>query len=618
MIKHIRKNDLNRQFFDEMQNIAQLTFDYKGKEEPSSYCSHLSANFKTYEMQDILTGDYLIHEYNEKLIKDFMNLLQLKNMNVYLCSKEFTEDECNKTEPIYGTKFNKYPFPALLVTYFKARLHEFTLRHKLDYPPPNLFLPKSMDLFVPKNKEIHPKLIQHHPNNRVWYKQDSKFNLPKAIVYLQIYFNAREYLTECETDTISHIWSKIIENALREINYMASEAKINFDFNFNNEGLKLSVNGFNSSIYPVFIELVKMFKNIGTEDKQAELATQIERFSKNINNFYYSAPYSQALTFLEKLLVDPSSNPEDKLKIANNLSLGYLDKFVKNFTHETSMEWLIQGNITEEEALKISNDCCEIIRQENLAEDRYPVFRVANIQERYNYYFTLKSKDINNKNSAIVSYFEFGNLSMADNLKLYIIDSILSEPFFDELRTKQTLGYIVKLFSKKVRKISSMCFIVQSSVKSPEYIWQQINTFIKESTQKMNELSDEDFTLHVNSVLNDIKQKDLKLSDEFSRNLNEIKNRDYEFDKKEKSIEALSKITKKEVIDLFEKHLVNNTKRLDVEILANNHEDENDKLEKENNDTSSKDNIKRIRVISLSDFKKRTSMYPDLTYNPRF
>jgi len=83
-------------------------------------------------------------------------------------------------------------------------------------------------------------------------------------------------------------------------------------------------------------------------------------------------------------------------------------------------------------------------------------------------------------------------------------------------------------------------------------------------------------------------------------------------------ISALSKITKKEVIDLFEKHLVNNTKRLDVEILANNHEDENDKLEKENNDTSSKDNIKRIRVISLSDFKKRTSMYPDLTYNPRF
>ena len=57
-----------------------------------------------YEPKDILREKYLMEEFDEKLFNTILNSLTLENLRINLYSKS-TESQCNKTEPIYGTKY---------------------------------------------------------------------------------------------------------------------------------------------------------------------------------------------------------------------------------------------------------------------------------------------------------------------------------------------------------------------------------------------------------------------------------------------------------------------------------------------------------------------------------
>ena len=70
--------------------------------------------------------------------------------------------------------------------------------------------------------------------------------------------------------------------------------------------------------------------------------------------------------------------------------------------------------------------------------------------------------DQNNENSCVITYYEIGQ----DVEDLYrpltnsIMMNIMKEPFFDDLRTKQQLGYVVASNGVDIREVIGCKFIV--------------------------------------------------------------------------------------------------------------------------------------------------------------
>jgi len=614
LVKTIQNHPINKQFFEEIQNVSQLSYDFKNKENPTNYTCHLSPNLLRYDINDALSAGYLIETYDEKLIKDTINQLTLSNMTIYLHSQDFKE-ECTLKEPIYGTNYYKTKCPTNIVEICNSDLKDIKLssNHILDYPPSNNFIPKDFSIHEVEGggNNKYPKKILDDGKNVVWFKQDDIFKLPKAIVYVQVYFNAMEFLPYREIETISYIWSSIFENEIREIKYMADLAKVDFNINFNYEGLIMTVTGFNSSIQPVLKELISLFKTITAEGKHTNLITQIENYNKNFINFYYSPPYSQAGAYIEYLIKDPSTNPEEKQRILSSIDLPFLENYVNKYLRETRFEWIIQGNIVEKQAQEIADSCHKILQDQVLTIDRTPIYRIANIQNRVNYVFTLDSQDVENVNSCLISYFQFGNLSRLDILKLELLNLIFKEDFFNELRTKQALGYICQMYTKKIRRVAGLYFVVQSLVKCPEYVWQKINEFIADGEKTITEISDDKFNTYVSSLTTELKKKDLKLSDEANRNYFQVKNREFIFDIKEVNLELIKTITKQDMITFYLENVIKDFKRLDVEVLCLPHKVENEEIMKANFEFADKNNFKRVKVCSVSDFKKKVPFFED-------
>lgn len=66
----------------------------------------------------------------------------------------------------------------------------------------------------------------------------------------------------------------------------------------------------------------------------------------------------------------------------------------------------------------------------------------------------------NESNSAISVHYQVGTDNIFEKLKLDYLSKIIKSPFFDEMRTKQGLGYVVFSFSDESRGVYGFDFLI--------------------------------------------------------------------------------------------------------------------------------------------------------------
>ena len=76
---------------------------------------------------------------------------------------------------------------------------------------------------------------------------------------------------------------------------------------------------------------------------------------------------------------------------------------------------------------------------------------------------------------------------------LCLLQHLLSEPAFDQLRTKEQLGYIANVSTKCLGRIEVLRFIVQSNHKDPDYLNSRIEDFLKTYRSEVIETMTEEF-----------------------------------------------------------------------------------------------------------------------------
>lgn len=621
-IKLIQSLPINKRYYEEIKIVSQISFDYKNREKPLEYCENLSYIMNDYKEEDILSGPYIYETYDGVLIKKYLQDLTVDKMNVYLTTKnpDLVKD-LNLSEKWYGTKYRKENFSGKFleaINNFNPN-KDLVCEHPTNYPEENKFLPKSLE--VKSFEEVkYPKLIAKNENSEIWYKPDTNFKRPKAVILCQIYLD-KSLFSYAEYDAIAYTWSLVIESKLKEISYLAEEAECNFALHFNNEGMFLKVNGFNDSMKNALKELVEAFTNIKVKENVKDIETQLEKHIREMQNFYLQSPYSQAFAYLEYLRVEPSAAPNEKLfKLLGLTKNGKLDsekfeEFVSNFLKTVKFCWVIQGNLSDEDAREIHSICNSLIKAENLTSNKIQSFRVIDQEPNTTYSYVLPAINENEPNSCIVSCYSWnGPGTMKERMRLSMVESLLKEKFFDSLRTTQGLGYIVQCFLREQRKIPMLLFLVQSNTKSCEFIWQKISEFINEKADFIRTLDDETFNSHIKSLISEKKKKDTSLEEETMRNFNEIKKRDYTFDIKELAIKELEEMKKSEVIETMEKLFFNEKRRLDSMVLSSKHKEEHELLVKEyleKQKTSEVSQEKRFVIDSISEYKRRNKLHPD-------
>ena len=265
---------------------------------------------------------------------------------------------------------------------------------------------------------------------------------------------------------------------------------------------------------------------------------------------------------------------------------------------------MVQGNVSKEEVLEIVEETNKILEIDINKEKtgKFHKARSVVITKNYNYIYRVKSPNPGEKSSSLISVYQTDLLNDKDFQYMRIMETFLKDKFYDQLRTKETLGYIVSLLTIESSGYFAFANIVQSNSKTPEFCAGRVRNFYKENYENVKNISEDELKLLVNSELIIVTKKDDNLSNVFLRNWNEINQDTYKFDYREKAKEYLEQCNKEEFIKLYEKYFINEVAIVDSEFLCEDHYEQNEKDLEENKNLQSENIKKRIVCDSLEDF----------------
>lgn len=139
-----------------------------------------------------------------------------------------------------------------------------------------------------------------------------------------------------------------------------------------------------------------------------------------------------------------------------------------------------------------------------------------------------------------------------------VLTHLLAEPYFDTLRTKQALGYIVNAGGVRENGVSYMRFIVQSNkVPAAAELIKRTDAFLEAYAGTLAEMPDDKFAANVKAVLNDVNQQDKNLYEEARNTWTPIAvDATLDFDAAAHVTAALKALTKASLVDFMRDYVL--------------------------------------------------------------
>ena len=544
--------------WEEIKNISEVNFKFKQKADAANTASKLSSvlyKFDEFIPADNLLSSSVVRKYDPEAITKFGSYLNIDNFRVTLVSPDF--EGLSQKEKWYGTEYEVQEIPQGLLDQIK---NPASNQH-LHFPAPNPFIPTNFDILGKKlqSPQVSPYLISHDNKMNLWYKQDDQFEVPKGTI--EIVFHLPASNVDVESATKSVVFAEMLDDHLNQITYFASLVGLRVGINCWRDGFAIYVSGYNHKL-PVLLNKVldEFFNFTPSADRFEPLKFKLCKEFKNVG---YQVPYNQIGSYHLQIVNEKVYDYDDKIEILENLQFTEVEQFIKNSITFAGVfaEVLVHGNFDISNATEIKNSVSKHLDLIEHIMDEYDenkfhlqnyVFQPGEVTR-----FEVDLKDKNNINSCIEYYLQISPTN--DDIKLRVLTDLLStiirEPCFNQLRTKEQLGYVVFSGLRKGRTSIGFRVLVQSE-RSSEYLEYRIDEFIRKFGKYVNhELTDENFYKFKQALIDAKLQKLKHLSEETNRLWSAITDGYYEFDARQKHASLLETVTKQEFINFFNEYV---------------------------------------------------------------
>lgn len=231
-------------------------------------------------------------------------------------------------------------------------------------------------------------------------------------------------------------------------------------------------------------------------------------------------------------------------------------------------EALVQGNIDEAEALEMVSTIGDTIKFKAIPRSECPPRLEALPLPRSNALslparLVISEPNPFNENAASYVMVQCLGTSEREHVLAELVSAIVQEPFYNDLRTKQQLGYIVSSGLRGVGESRTISFIVQSSVAPAESLTVSILAFLDSVEETLlKKIPKADLAVYAKSIFDRKTEPDKDLTTEVTRNWSEISSGRLQFDRLQQEAAALLDIEKDEVLDFWRRVYAGNGRRV--------------------------------------------------------
>ncbi|KAL0929432.1 a-pheromone processing metallopeptidase ste23 [Colletotrichum truncatum] len=469
-----------------------------------------------------------------------------------IVSQKFPGD-WNQKEKWYGTEYRHEKITDEFMAEIKkaasgpasARPTELHLPHK------NNFIPTKLEVEKKEVKEpaLSPCLVRNDSLARTWFKKDDTFWVPKANLIISCR-NPNIYST-AENAVKAWLFTELITDVLETDFYDAELAGLQYSVTLDARGLFLALSGYNDKLAVLLEQVLMTMRDLQIKDERFEIIK--ESLNRGYNNWELKQPHSQVSYNTTWLNSEHYYVVEESLAELPNITAEDVRQFKKQMLSQMHIETYLHGNLHKENALKMTDMIETIMKPRVLPRPQWPTIRSLVIPPGSNYVYKKTLKDPANVNHCVeVCLYVGDKVDRLVRAKTKLFDQMSDEPAFDQLRTKEQLGYVFFSGVRSFTTIYGFNFIIQSE---RTYLESRIEAFLNLFSNNLDSMSESEFKGHKRSLINELLEKFENLDEESESHWHQIVSGYYDFEQGQKDAEHIRALTKADMMEFFQRYI---------------------------------------------------------------
>jgi insulysin len=560
-----------RLYHEELRQISQTNFRFRENGDPTDFCSSAAELLFSYDPAELLIATSRAGEYDPEVAKIFGERIRPENAMISIMDSDLKTDvnpEEWKKEKWYGAQYRE---TLMTPEQIKEWATPSAIDERLRLPDLNEYIPTDFSLRCDDEKyaededdeeigEEIPTLLVDRPDLRVWHKMDRKWRVPKTVFQLSL-LSPNVYRSP-RTMTLNRLYERVLNDDLNSFVYDASMAGLNYKVSCVPSGFRISVRGYSEKISFLVDTLTSRMLTLIQQLKEGpeahpglalNFATAKASLLRETKNFRLDTPYEiasynsrlileEAVWYVQSYVDEMEGETAEKDPLTMQECAQVAEECLRG---RLKAESVIIGNIDTESALKIADvvDSHFLAPSRPLLDIEVPTFRAMKLPTNaeavaiFGESVADKTSPIiyqdvayseSEENNAIELILQAGcdfNLGYEGVAIIDLISHMAYSSAYNQLRTKEQLGYIV---SSYVRKSTGgawgLSVVVQSSVATPVVLEERCEAWLKLFRTEIEEMSPDALAKEAEAVVGQLLERDTKLSQEVGRVWGEILN----------------------------------------------------------------------------------------------
>lgn len=517
----IRSKGVDEKYFNEIRTSLQNQFNFLEKTDGFSYAAKLSEAMQYYPLPSVISSPYQYDKFDQKAINALLAQLVPQRLTVW----HIGQNEPAEQSMQYFT--GRYSVAAINQEEIQSWQQT---KMPLSLPALNRFQPESFS--VKHSSNITPLKVHEANGVEGWLAGSQHFaDQPRGQLLMQWH---QPHAKQTAKDAVLHnLWL--------------------YSFLISNQALLQEASAAGMTLTPETDEYDLVLKLSGFTDKQAALTENIgkalaatiseQQFNQTkdllLRNLRSTEQQMQAMQGFELAKTVLSTGRYELpalLTAAEQLSLAELNHYIQQTLAASQLRLLAQGNYTKDDVTAFA----KALKGSKKTKRQYQTHR--NWQPKPGQRLTVLRANPQNDSSVIRAQFVVdGDYSGKAAAK--VLSGHLHQAFFNQLRTEEQLGYVVRAIDMPLNTHAGLGLIIQSPVLSGLQLQQRVDLFLQQYGKQLAQLTEAEFKNLKQAQLLELQRAPANLEEEFdSFSRDWLRNR-LDFSDKKRLIAAVEALT---------------------------------------------------------------------------
>jgi len=538
----LREQGIDKKYFLEHKAIQEKQFANLEMQEALQTAIHLSSGLLETEPQFVISKPYIYQDFNAAAIRSVLDQLRPERARIWYVSQN---EEAQQPIPYYEGAYKVADITDADIQRWEALAQSMVF----NLPAENDLFSSEVSAVVPSTL-LSPTLIREAPGLEVWLMHSENFQDQKGRI--DVLLNSDVGLQSVENALLAKLFVEVLNSQQLSLIDRAQQAGIGLKIRYNGSNFSVVLDEFNAKHRLLMQYVFGALEHWDVSEVEFEKARDSLR--QDLINASKENSMQQAFSAMERKLLVDSWSLEEKQKAVELLTKNDLLAFKKALFKRNRLRVFAYGNYDKQRVLAIVN-----VVESSLPKDRAPTPLVLRdyITPKPGLELSVTEATEGHTDNALAQFFALPEQSYTGKAEMMVLNSLVKNSFFTQLRTDEQLGYIVGTSSYVFDQYPGFVFYVQTNNTDLPTLKARIDRFRREFLPELSNTDAAVVEQIKQSQLNQLIQQPADMWDEMKYYVIDFYEGELTFDSKQKLIEALQATSKDALLTRYQQTILN-------------------------------------------------------------